>query len=50
MITETGNVAIEDTNSAVSWSAILAGTVAAAALSLLLVAFGIGVGFSVVSP
>ena len=50
MITETGNVAIEDTNSAVSWGAIFAGTVVAAALSLLLVAFGIGVGFSVVSP
>lgn len=50
MITETGNVAIEDTNSAVSWGAIFAGTVAAAALSLLLVAFGIGVGFSVISP
>ena len=50
MITETGTLALEDAPSAVSWRAILAGTVAAAALTLLLVAFGVGVGFSVVSP
>src|SRR5580692_11601177 len=36
--------------SAVSWGAILAGGVAAAALSLLLLAFGAGVGFSAISP
>ena len=36
--------------SAISWAAILAGGVATAALSLLLLAFGTGVGFSVVSP
>ena len=50
MITQTGNVALEDTTSAVSWGAIIAGTVASAALTLLLVAFGIGVGFTVISP
>jgi hypothetical protein len=36
--------------SAISWAAILAGGVASAALSLLLLAFGTGMGFSVVSP
>lgn len=36
--------------SAVSWAAILAGGVAAAALTLLLLALGTGLGFSVVSP
>lgn len=37
-------------SSAVSWGAILAGGVAAAALTLILIAFGAGVGFSTVSP
>jgi hypothetical protein len=36
--------------SAVSWAAILAGGVAAAALTLLMFAFGTGMGFSVVLP
>ena len=36
--------------SAVSWSAILAGGIAAAALTLLLLAVGMGLGFTVVSP
>jgi hypothetical protein len=36
--------------SAVSWAAILAGGVASAALTLLMLAFGAGMGFSVVSP
>jgi len=36
--------------SAVSWGAILAGGMAAAALTLILVAFGAGVGFSSISP
>jgi hypothetical protein len=41
----------EDTSvSAVSWAAIAAGAVAAAALTLALVAFGVGMGFSLVSP
>jgi hypothetical protein len=41
---------IPDTQSAVSWAAIAAGAVAAAALTLVLVAFGAGLGFSAVSP
>lgn len=49
MITDTGTL-IDDTHSAVSWKAILAGATASAALTLILVAFGVGVGFSVVSP
>jgi hypothetical protein len=36
--------------SAVSWGAILAGGMAAAALTLILLAFGSGVGFSSISP
>lgn len=36
--------------SAVSWGAILAGGVAAASLTLILLAFGAGVGFSSISP
>lgn len=41
---------IVDTHSGVSWAAVAAGAVAAAALTLLLVAFGSGIGFSSVSP
>ncbi|SEH75047.1 hypothetical protein SAMN05660691_01241 [Rheinheimera pacifica] len=41
---ETGN------NSAVSWAAIFAGAAGAAALSLILVILGTGLGFSAVSP
>jgi hypothetical protein len=37
-------------SSAVSWAAIAAGAIAAAALTLVLLAFGAGMGFSVVSP
>jgi len=37
-------------NSAVSWPAIIAGAVVAAALTLMLLALGAGLGFSVVSP
>ena len=37
-------------NSTVSWGAILAGGFTAAAVSLIVVAFGIGAGLSVVSP
>ncbi|HEY1726433.1 MAG TPA: hypothetical protein VGF89_13485 [Steroidobacteraceae bacterium] len=40
----------EAATSAVSWGAIFAGGVAAAALTLILLAFGAGVGFSAVSP
>lgn len=49
MIAQTG-VVNDDVDSAVSWTAILAGATASAAMSLVLVAFGVGVGFSVVSP
>ena len=41
---------IADTQSAVSWGAIAAGAVGAAALALLLIAFGAGLGLSTVSP
>lgn len=50
MIANTGSVIVEDAHSAVSWKAILAGATAAIAVTLILVAFGLGVGFSVVSP
>jgi hypothetical protein len=39
-----------DTHSGVSWAAIAAGAVGAAALSLLLIAFGAGIGLSAISP
>ena len=39
-----------DFNSTVSWGAILAGGFTAAAVSLIVIAFGVGVGLSVVSP
>jgi hypothetical protein len=41
---------IVDAQSAVSWGAIAAGAVCAAALALLLIAFGAGLGLSAVSP
>src|SRR6202042_484440 len=41
---------VVDAQSAVSWGAIAAGGVAAAALELLLIAFGAGLGLSAVSP
>jgi hypothetical protein len=46
----TGAVAIDDEASTVCWGAVIAGGVAAAAVTLILLAFGVGVGFSVVSP
>jgi hypothetical protein len=39
-----------DEFSAVSWGAVIAGAVVAAAVTLLLAAFGSGVGFSIISP
>ena len=39
-----------DINSTVSWGAILAGGFTAAAVTLIVVAFGVGAGLSVVSP
>ncbi len=50
MITETGFVEIDDAHSTVSWRAVLAGAIASLAITLILLAFGVGVGFSVVSP
>ena len=41
---------IVDAQTAVSWGAVAAGAVAIAALTLLLIAFGAGMGFSAVSP
>jgi len=41
---------VESGQSATSWAAIVAGGVAAAALTLVLLAFGSGMGFSAVSP
>ena len=41
---------IADAQSGLSWAAIAAGAVAAAALTLLLVSFGAGLGLSAISP
>ncbi|MCW5688679.1 MAG: hypothetical protein KIT76_09060 [Pseudolabrys sp.] len=49
-MTEIDIVTAGDAESAVSWRAIIAGAVTSAALTLILVAFGVGVGFSVISP
>ena len=46
---ETATV-VESGQSATSWAAIIAGGVATAALTLVLLAFGSGMGFSAVSP
>jgi hypothetical protein len=45
-----GASTVVDAQSAVSWGAIAAGAVGAAALALLLIAFGAGLGLSAVSP
>jgi hypothetical protein len=50
MITDTGNPILQDADSAVSWKAILAGTTATLAVTMILVAFGVGIGFSMISP
>jgi uncharacterized iron-regulated membrane protein len=50
METDLRSATIVDAQPAVSWGAVAAGAVAAAALTLLLVAFGAGMGFSAVSP
>ena len=47
--TEIDTTDIED-QSAVSWAAVAAGELAAAALTLVLLAFGAGMGFSAISP
>src|SRR5438105_15823133 len=41
---------IEPSTSGVSWAAVLAGAIASAALTLVLLSLGTGMGFSVVSP
>lgn len=48
----TSTIAMDDEGrkSGVSWGAIIAGGTAAAAITLVLVAFGAGMGFSVISP
>src|SRR5262249_47341283 len=48
--TEIRPTVVEENQSAVSWAAIAAGGVAAAALTLVLLAFGAGMGFSSISP
>jgi hypothetical protein len=48
--TEVGSSAAVRDQSAVSWAAVIAGGVTAAALTLVLLAFGAGMGFSAVSP
>jgi hypothetical protein len=50
MITDTGVHTIEDSHSAVSWKAIFAGATGSIAVTMILVAFGVGVGFTVISP
>ena len=50
MATRTENLAIGDVHSAASWGAILSGATANIAITLILIAFGIGVGFTVISP
>jgi hypothetical protein len=48
--TEIHTSTIEEDQSAVSWAAIAAGGIAAAALTLVLLVFGAGMGFSAISP
>lgn len=50
IVTEQPVAGGEASDSAVSWGAILAGAVASCALTLVLLSFGTGVGFAVVSP
>src|ERR1039457_102114 len=53
MVIETIEISTPDEESAdpaISWAAIAAGAIAAAALTLVLLAFGAGMGFSAVSP
>jgi hypothetical protein len=50
MISDTGILTSDDNASAVSLRAILAGSTASIAITLLLFALGIGLGFSVISP
>ena len=47
---QTGITGLEDANAAVSWAAVIAGAFGNIAVTLILLAFGAGVGFSVISP
>lgn len=44
------STAIDDEHSTVCWGAVIAGGLAAAAVTLVLLAFGVGIGASVISP
>jgi hypothetical protein len=48
--TETRASTLDENQSAISWAAVAGGAVAAAALTLVLLAFGAGMGFSSISP
>ena len=53
MVARNGNqtvTGIEDAGSAVSWAAVIAGAFGNVAITFILLAFGVGVGFSVISP
>ena len=50
MATRTEIQTIGDAHTAASWGAILSGATANIAVTLILIAFGIGVGFTVISP
>ena len=50
MITDTGVQTFDDADSAVSWKAIFAGATGSIAVTMILVAFGVGAGFTVISP
>ena len=47
---DVGDKAIESSMAGVSWAAVVAGAITSCALTLLLLSFGAGLGFSVVSP
>src|SRR3954453_19194057 len=50
VVIQPGTASAEPSGSGVSWGAIAAGAIAACALTMLLLAFGTGLGLSVVSP
>ncbi len=50
VVTQPGADTVEPSVAGVSWAAVSAGAVVSCALTLLLIAFGIGLGLSVVSP
>lgn len=50
MVESPGIASAESTQPGVSWAAVLAGAAASCALTLLLLSFGAGMGFAVVSP